>query len=243
MFDLCKRRKQHTSKSMIATPVFLAVAYGSLQRVHGQGTFAYETGLNGFHCYLSASDCNSAASTNCGSSYSSVCYFSAGPGGVCSTTDSGFMYSCPAGNTGSTATPSPTASYPGPLCFPPSCSCNSCSAAQTCVSVSGPGRVCPSGQAAQNFQCSIMNGVGSWTASCASPVFSYSSPPPASASTNTKAWKIAIGVCLPAAAVFVASYLIHRFCCAAGRVMHVSAANAAPVTMMAVAVPPQPTPK
>ena len=63
-----------------------------------------------------------------------------------------------------TTTPTATTTLPNTgSCNTAACSgCTSCSAAQTCANT----YYCSSNQYVTNFQCSIYNGVGSWTATC-----------------------------------------------------------------------------
>jgi hypothetical protein len=80
--------------------------------------------------------------------------------------------------------PSPPTSTPTPSgsCNTAACSgCTSCAAAQTCAS----SYYCTSNQYVTNFQCSIVNNVGSWSATCATsttPTPATSTPSPSSAS-------------------------------------------------------------
>ena len=73
----------------------------------------------------------------------------------------------------STPTPTPT---PSGSCNTAACSgCTSCAAAQTCAS----SYYCTGNQYVTNFQCSTVNGVGSWSATCAT----STTPTPATSAT------------------------------------------------------------
>ena len=69
-----------------------------------------------------------------------------------------------------TTTPTATTALPNTgSCNTAACNgCTSCAAAQTCANT----YYCTGTQSLTNFQCSTVNGVGSWSATCASPVSS-----------------------------------------------------------------------
>ena len=102
--------------------------------------------------------------------------------------------------------PSPPTSSPTPsmalgTCNTAACSgCTSCAAAQTCAS----SYYCTANQYVTNFQCSTVNGVGSWSATCASSTPSptpSSTPSPSTASTFRKPFSFILAVVAVAAAV------------------------------------------